>query len=359
MPADTPRTICGVSGPMAVTGGSGLVGVLDREQPVADLAQRDRQRLLLDPGLDQRAHVLQQALAELGVVSVDLARPLRGHDHELVLAVHDVEKIVDRRVDDAIGGGSPYHVTPFMFEGRHRSSGEPNPKVTSCSHTSWTEVLTSVRSNSPSAASSSRAASSRRSMTSGGSVPRPVSRRTSSSQDGGARNTSRASGMVLRTCRAPARSISSSAGMPAASFSSSGFRGVPYLFPANSAHTSSSPSATIRPNSASSTKKYSRPSSSPGRGERVVAETESHSSGWQCRNSATTVLFPTPEGPESTVSRENFRMVRQYPLPGPAAPLGVAESPASAPDRSTMPPYPLPDSAVFVCGPAQMSEPNS
>src|SRR6201992_1614799 len=127
MPADTPRTICGVSGPMAVTGGSGLVGVLDREQPVADLAQRDRQRLLLDPGLDQRAHVLPQALAELGVVSVDLARPLRGHDHELVLAVHDVEKIVDRRVDDAIGGGGPRPPTPFVF--RWVLPGAPRDKT--------------------------------------------------------------------------------------------------------------------------------------------------------------------------------------------------------------------------------------
>ena len=55
-------------------------------------------------------------------------------------------------------------------------------------------MLTSVISNSSAAASSSSAAASRRASTSGGSVPRPVSLRTSSSQDGGARNTSRASG---------------------------------------------------------------------------------------------------------------------------------------------------------------------
>ena len=51
------------------------------------------------------------------------------------------------------------------------------------------------------------------------SVPRPTRRRTSSSQDGGARNTNSASGIVARTWRAPCRSISSSAGRPAASAS--------------------------------------------------------------------------------------------------------------------------------------------
>ncbi len=73
-------------------------------------------------------------------------------------------------------------------------------------------MLISVMSNSSSAASSTWATASRRSMTSGGSVPRPVSRRTSSGQLGGARKTSRASGTARRTCRAPARSISSRAG---------------------------------------------------------------------------------------------------------------------------------------------------
>ena len=58
------------------------------EQALVDLAQRDRQRLLLHVGLDQRADVLQQALAELGVVRVDLPRPLGRHDDQAVLGVH-------------------------------------------------------------------------------------------------------------------------------------------------------------------------------------------------------------------------------------------------------------------------------
>jgi len=115
-------------------------------------------------------------------------------------------------------------------------------------------VFTSVMSNSPAAASSSSAAASLRASTSGGSVPRPVSLRTSSSQDGGARNTSRASGAARLTCRAPATSISSRQATPASSFSLSAARGVPYLLPANCAHSSSAPLAISRSNSSSSTK---------------------------------------------------------------------------------------------------------
>src|SRR5271170_3971352 len=161
-----------------------------------------------------------------------------------------------------------------------------------------------MTSNSWAAASSSSAAASRRARTSGGSVPRPVSLRTSSSQDGGARNTSRASGAARLTCRAPATSISSRQATPASSLSVRGARGVPYRYPANRAHSSSAPSAISRSNSASSTKQYSRPSTSPGRGRRVVTDTEIQISGQILRSSAMTVLFPTPEGPESTVSLE-------------------------------------------------------
>src|SRR5260370_14872590 len=54
----------------------------------------------------------------------------------------------------------------------------------------------------------------------------------------------------------------------------------------------------------SSTNGYSRPFTSPGRGGRVVTDTEIQIWGQVLLSSATTVLFPTPEGPESTVSRE-------------------------------------------------------
>src|SRR3954462_190937 len=48
---------------------------------------------------------------------------------------------------------------------------------------------------------------------------------------------------------------------------------------------------------------YSIPSVSPGRGRRVVTDTDSQTSGWVLRISAMTLLLPTPEGPDSTVRR--------------------------------------------------------
>jgi len=50
------------------------LGVL--EQVGVDFPHRDRQGLLLEAGLDQRADVLEDAVAELVVVIVDLARRL-------------------------------------------------------------------------------------------------------------------------------------------------------------------------------------------------------------------------------------------------------------------------------------------
>ena len=61
------------------------LGRLGGQQAAVDLAQGDRQRLLLRGGLHQRADVLQQALAELAVVGVDLAGALGREDHQRVL----------------------------------------------------------------------------------------------------------------------------------------------------------------------------------------------------------------------------------------------------------------------------------
>src|SRR5258708_23821929 len=48
-------------------------------------------------------------------------------------------------------------------------------------------------------------------------------------------------------------------------------------------------------------KKYSRPCTSPGRGRRVVTETDSQICGQFRLIARTTVLLPTPDGPDSTV----------------------------------------------------------
>src|SRR5450755_1916816 len=102
MPPPTPRTMLdGTSSPSLFPGhsvgtsGGGFRRLVGGEQPLPDLAQRDGQRLLLDPGLDQRAYILEQTLAELGVVGVDLPRPLRRHDDQAVLAVYDLEQIIN------------------------------------------------------------------------------------------------------------------------------------------------------------------------------------------------------------------------------------------------------------------------
>src|SRR5260370_40775401 len=117
MPAPTPRTTRIGTCQDAAVRPSGL-RLLRAHQSLADLAQRDRERLLLNAGLDQRADVLEQALAELGVVGVDLPGPLRRHDDEAVLAVDHIEQIVDGRGDDAFDGLSPGHVVPFGVASR-------------------------------------------------------------------------------------------------------------------------------------------------------------------------------------------------------------------------------------------------
>ena len=54
---------------------------------------------------------------------------------------------------------------------------------------------------------------------------------------------------------------------------------------------------------------------SPGLGARVVTDTESQISGLSFRSPATTVLLPTPEGPERTVSRAGTPPPRTSAVP--------------------------------------------
>ena len=114
----------GGAGPRLLLGGElRRVDLLDGEQVVADLAQRDRERLLLDVGVDQRADVLQQALAELGVVGVDLPGALGAVEDQLVLAVGLGQQVVDRGVGHALGGG-----VGGSHEEKPHSSGSVRPR---------------------------------------------------------------------------------------------------------------------------------------------------------------------------------------------------------------------------------------
>src|SRR5215813_2161205 len=191
MPPATPSTTRGAA--------AGRMSALDRlrgQQAAVDLAQRDRERLLLRRGLHQRADVLQQALAELAVVGVDLAGTLGGEDHQRVLGLGLVQQLVDGWVGDAlrVGDSSRHELTPKRTQWVACKASNPSRSSAACS-TKW---LTIVTSNSGSAASSSCAWSRRARIVSGSSVPRPISRRSSSSQLGGARNTSWAEGIARR-----------------------------------------------------------------------------------------------------------------------------------------------------------------
>src|SRR5437588_5284295 len=78
------------------------LGPLEDDLALGDLLHRDRQRLVLQSArLDERRHELAAALAELAVVRVDLARPLRRQDHQRVLGIHPLgaEEVVDLRFD--------------------------------------------------------------------------------------------------------------------------------------------------------------------------------------------------------------------------------------------------------------------
>src|SRR3989337_303360 len=77
-----------------------LAGPFVRDLPLRDLLESDRERLTARVRGDQGRDELTDAFAELGVIGVDLARPLRGHDHQRVLRVDLREQFVDPRLDE-------------------------------------------------------------------------------------------------------------------------------------------------------------------------------------------------------------------------------------------------------------------
>src|SRR5213592_3345995 len=97
MPPATPTMICLRS----LTREPWLLALSMLEQVLVDLAHGDGQRLFLQAGLDQRTDVFEDAVAQLVVVVVDLARPLGGVDHQRVLARRAAQQLVDGRVGNA------------------------------------------------------------------------------------------------------------------------------------------------------------------------------------------------------------------------------------------------------------------
>src|SRR5690606_6338740 len=141
-----------------------IVGLLgdggENELVLVDLVQRDRERLVVDRRVDERADVVEErALVQVGVVVVDLARALRGEDDELVLRVDLRQQFVDGRVDDALVVG--HSGSPQVSVRADGVPGTASNSTTSCAArpTSW---LTTLTSNSSWAANSTFAVSSRR-----------------------------------------------------------------------------------------------------------------------------------------------------------------------------------------------------
>src|SRR6266542_2816641 len=80
------------------------LGALVADLAFGDLLEGDGERLVPQPGvLGQRRHEFAAALAELGVVRVDLAGPFGGKGHEAELGVDGREEVVDLRLDHSVG----------------------------------------------------------------------------------------------------------------------------------------------------------------------------------------------------------------------------------------------------------------
>src|SRR5260370_36153647 len=139
-------------------------------------------------------------------------------------------------------------------------------------------------------------------MSPSASAPRSRRRCSSSASAGATTNTSTVSGYRVRSGAAPCLSISRSTSLPSARAASSGRAGVPYMLPCTVAHSASSPRSSMVRNSRSLTKRKSTPSTSPGRGARVVADTEYARSGMHSRASRQSVVLPAPDGAETTKS---------------------------------------------------------
>src|SRR3954470_12032775 len=136
------------------------------------------------------------------------------------------------------------------------------------------------------------------------SLARSRSRR-SSSGIGAVMKIVTAPGTSSFTFSAPSVSSSSTGVRSRPAIRSTSDRSVPYRLPDTYVTCSrKSPSCTRRTNSASERNQYSRPSSSPWRRRRVVAEIATSSSGTRSSRALMSVPLPAPEGPVITKTGE-------------------------------------------------------
>src|SRR5262245_1485455 len=217
------------------------LGALGADLALGDLLERDRQRLVPEPGLDEGRYELGAALAQLAVVGVDLAGTLGRERHQRVLGVDLREQIVDLGFDHV--GVLPVPLT----------WGDAPMIAATSSAARSARSFTTTWSKASACESSQSALASRTARPSSVSVPRERSRRSSSCLVGGSSRISTASGNVWRTCLAPWTSSSSRTSAPSSSARRTGSAGVPERCPKISAHSSRPPSASMRSNSSSET----------------------------------------------------------------------------------------------------------
>src|SRR5579862_2125540 len=141
-----------------------------------------------------------------------------------------------------------------------------------------------------------------------------------------------APGTSRLTLSAPSVSSSSSGTFPCAAMRSISERRVPYRWPETYVTCSSRSPRSIRSRNSSRLRKwYSRPSSSPGRRPRVVAETLWATPGTRCRTSRISVPLPAPEGPVTTMTEgglpvEEVNQLRALAIGEPADGLRLADA---------------------------------
>src|SRR6187200_3403658 len=132
------------------------------------------------------------------------------------------------------------------------------------------------------------------------SVARSRSRRSSSSTSAEMKMV-QAPGTSRCTCSAPSSSSSRTQTRPCPPIRSISDRSVPYrLCETYSTHSRNSPSSTRSLNCSSERNQYSRPSSSPARIGRVVAEIATSSCGSRSSSARISVPLPAPDGPVTT-----------------------------------------------------------
>src|SRR2546421_2714666 len=189
MPPLTPSRIRAIARPFDAPA---LGAVLEADLAGGELLEGDRDVVLAALGVDHRRRILAEvALAEVVVVAVDLASPLRRHHHGGLVGV----------------GLREQSVYAWMDHGSESSCSARTSRSSSSAARS-SSSLTTRYANSSCAASSCAATASLASIASVLSLPRARSRSRSAAGSGGAMKTCTDSGIAARTWRAPCTSIS-------------------------------------------------------------------------------------------------------------------------------------------------------